>query len=238
MNSLNKIKIILLCILLVAACGRKKPRSNKDRPFIEYQYPLDSLRTPRCFIFERVDSPQIKSNRIQMITSRDNEELVIKYTLNSGRGGNRDSSVYIIESGFTTLIESYAIASKGTGSSTSKGKVVKVSDDSYHYVSEIDYPDPFNESIVSTLISTSDFVDTLSYTYQGQEIPAIRYKEKLKITTIQDGNPLLTDKMELVGESILAKNIGLVYYSAKSSYSGKTFAWRLDTIVSYPVISQ
>ena len=83
--------LIYLLILFMIGCKSNQITENK---LADYQFPLDSLISPKVFIFQRTDSLDKLSYHYQQLIKKDNQMILIRSSL--GVSEMRDSAVYSV----------------------------------------------------------------------------------------------------------------------------------------------
>jgi hypothetical protein len=219
-----------LLILLLIGCKSNRVIENK---LADYQYPLDSLISPKVFIFQRTDSLDKLSYHYQQLIKKDNQKILIRSSL--GVGDMRDSSVYFVIDKHVVLKESYMIIQdkKTNQIKASKGDIKNNEDNGLNIETKIKYVNPFYESMISTVDFKLRYDTLFSYRLFDKDLPCIRYKANLEVSIKHKYIPLIGKDINKHGEYIYAKNVGLIYYSFTDDKDKSGFSWRLKEIIDY-----
>jgi hypothetical protein len=223
--------LIFLLIPLMFSCKSNKLIDNKS--LTDYQYPLDSLITPKVFIYQRADSAEKLSYHYQQLIVKNNQKILIRSTL--GDGNMRDSSVYDLINNKLVLQETYMIMKdrKTNKIKPSKGEVLEDIDNGVNNESKFKFTNPFAETIISTVKLKSTYDTIIVYRLFGKDLDCIRYKNNMTVSIKHKYIPFIGKSLEKIGESIFAKGLGLVYYSMTDVKDKSTFSWKLKEIIDY-----
>lgn len=213
------------------SCKNNKIIDNKS--LTDYQYPLDSLITPKVFIYQRTDSAEKLSYHYQQLIVKNNQKILIRSLL--GDVNMRDSSVYNLINNRLVLQETYMIMKdrKTSKIKPSKGEILKDIDNGVNNESKFKFTNPFAESMISTLNLKSTYDTTIVYRLFDKDLNCIRYKDNMTVFIKHKYIPFIGKSLEKVGESIYAKGLGLVYYSKTDVKDKSTFSWKLKEIIDY-----
>jgi len=210
-------------------------KSNQitENKLADYQFPLDSLISPKVFIFQRTDSLDKLSYHYQQLIKKDNQMILIRSSL--GVGDMRDSSVYSVIDNHVVLKESYMIIQdkKTTQIKASKGDIKVNEDNGLNIETKIKYVNPFHESMNSTVDFKLDNDTLIKYRLFDEDLTCIKYKANMDVYIKHKYIPLIGKEIKKHGEYIYAKNIGLIYYSFFDDKDNSGFSWRLKEIIDY-----
>ena len=225
-------RLIYLLILILISCNGHKQAA--DISFHDYRYPLDSVIEPKVFIYERTDSVNFLTAHFEQLISKNNQLLLIRYSL--AEGNMRDSSVFIVSyNSNPMLLESFLLMKdkKTNLVKRSMGQIIKRTDNGSEHHSKIRYTNPFDESLISIITSNSVYDTILIFPLNDKKLDCLRFKENHTISIKHKYIPFIGKSFERSGESIIAKGIGLVYYSTTDPKTKLTYSFRLKEIINY-----
>lgn len=216
-----------LIVILLVACNIKAEENNF---LMKYQYPFSALKTPKVFVYQSVDSINLKAYICQHYFNKNGTNFFLKYTLDQSR---RDSSIFELVDGYPILRECYKIMPDRENKIEKiyQGKIEDWLNTDYKHKSKIQYSDAFGKDIVTEIVNTSIYDTTVVFDLNGENIDCIRYKDNFEFRTKHKHFSNINRSFEIEGESLYGSNLGIIYYSTKNKRSGKTSAWRLERII-------
>ena len=166
-----KIKICILISLMIGCSTKHVSNYKMD----EYQYPIDSLVSPKVFVYQRTDSAEKLTCMYQRLIQKDSQTLLI--TTQLGTSMIRDSTVYLVEKNHVSFLENYMIMqnTKTQEVRASKGEIIENEDDGVTIERKIRYENPFVKNMMNT-IEVKFRYDTITVCKVfNQDMPCIKF---------------------------------------------------------------
>jgi len=220
-------------ISIFIGCNKSNNIDVNDISLIDYHYPNDSLLTPKVFIYQRIEDSNEVSPILRQINIRNDSVFLIERRL--GQGTLRDSTVYLIENDNIQLFEIFNYAKDRESETTklSKGEIVKDYNSLTKSESKVRFTSPFNASLITKIETYSELDSILQYKYNGDLIPSLRYQDHANLWVGHKYIPFLNKSIEANSKSIIAKNIGLVFYTTHDHESNQEYSYVLKNIIDY-----
>ena len=207
--------------------------STKKSSSVEtYQYPKDSLYNAKVFTFCNLNNPKSKMNVVHHVFSENDTTFFLKYSLE--RTG-RDSSIYIKSDGEFKLSERFKVFLKGPEktNTTLQGEILECFDSYLKNKTIVEFEDVNNPDVSIRIEGLSTLDSTMIYELQGKKIESVKYFEKTQISISHKFDSFAKSSFEIEGESILGKNIGMIYFKTKNKRTGEVDSWELESIIDY-----
>lgn len=223
------LSIIFLSFVLIC-CSDKE--SENVFSLDDYKYPIESLKTPKVFVYHRMDNPLIKSFNCQQSYWKGEKRYLRRSSLGEGQ---RDSSIFIIKNGSALLQERYAIVRNNNyrQERIAKHKISMISnkDNKYELISEA--VSPFNADIITKFKYVAICDSLITRKVMGKNLICIRESYCSEYSRSNKLVPSYSLSNEITGETIYAKHLGMVSYSTLSKSTGETCTWELESIIDY-----
>ena len=227
--------LLILPILLISVSCKNINKTNIkiDNQFINsFHYPIDSLATPRVFVYQRADKPDLHyficQNRI--IKDKDTTLIVVRIGIN----GLIDSSAYFYQNKTLILKEQFRVlTSRQTNiKNLVKGEDLKYYDKGYEKNRYLKFvcPNDLYTNVVENIYSKYD--KQTIYRIFGKDIECVQFNDSI-FSFIGVSNPVELSNIEVKGISTLAKDIGLVKIEMQVKGSENKLIWKLEKIVDF-----
>lgn len=231
---MKKLLLILPILLTSVSCKYiDKTNIKIDNQFINsFHYPIDSLATPRVFVYQRADKPDLHYSICQkrIIIDKDTTLIAVRIGIN----GLIDSSAYLYKNKGLILKEQFRVlTSRQTNTKNLiKGEDLKYYDKGYEKNRYLKFvcPNDLYTNIVENIYSKYD--NQTIYRIFGKDIECVQFNDSV-FSFIGASNPVELSKIEIKGKSILAKNIGLVQIEMQVKGSENKVIWKLEKIVDF-----
>ena len=225
----------LLFIPILISCN--KTNNQVDNKFMDdYRYPIDSLTKAKVFVYQRTDSLDKLSFFLEQVKVEDNNKIFIYVRLNNVNSSQfRDSTVYYYRDKNLILKDKYTIAKdpKTNLEKVIKCQILQYSDSSKKREIKTKCSNPLKESIVTIISTTSTFVKKTTFKIFDRNVECLNMAEQVQINVNYKYIPFLGKTGEKTGESIIAKGIGMVYYSMNDKTSNQNLSLQLKEIINY-----
>jgi len=226
-------KIIYLQLVLILVSCSHTDKKIDNSIFSDYRYPLDSLVQPKVFVYQSLDSlNKLKFNFKQKIVE-DTNTIYITAAINTS-SPFRDSTTTYCRGKNYILKDSYSIEkdTKTNLEEAIKGEILDYSDSGLKREKKIkfSYPSP---SIITTIKTNSIIDKKIKFKLGSKILDCLLVKEYMSFNGRHKYIPFLGKKVELTGISVVAKGIGLVYYSTDNKLDKTRQAWQLKEIIDY-----
>lgn len=224
--------LVILLIPLMVCCKINVPKDNDI--LLKYHYPFDSLIRPKVFIYYRTDSISIKRYTYNQIIKKNNKSILISSSMAQGDWMMRDSTIFSIINGISTLSESYTILrDKETNIIKAvKGEILKNINDPYIREIIIKYSNPFNKVDFQTEIVSKCDTPSL-FKFNDHKINCVKCNDNLSISFKSNDISLSRISKYISGTSIYGLGLGLIYYTKVFEDNGKEDNWILEKIIDY-----
>ncbi|WP_289056077.1 hypothetical protein [Carboxylicivirga marina] len=224
-----RVIIIFISALIILAC---EPSKKEKVQFESYQYPSDSLRKPKVFVYHRLDNPDKKRRVVRHVYDKNDTTFLIKYSIGEQV---RDSSIFIETNGNINLHERHKIFTIESNSSsmTVEGNILERYDNGADSKTTIEFDDINNPNIIVRIEGQSTFDSTLVFNLKGTLIPSIRYQEKTKVLITHRLDSTIIKSIETEGETFFGKGMGMICLKSKDVSKNRIDTWELEMINDY-----
>jgi len=224
--------IYLLLFIIPVGCSHTVNKIDNEI-FSDYRYPLDSLVQPKVFVYQNLDGLNELSFAFKQKIVEDTNTIYITASINTS-SPFRDSTTNYCRGKDLILKDKYSIVknTKTNLEEAVKGKLLDYSDSGFKREIRIKftYPSP---SIITTIKSNSILDKKIKFKLGTKILDCLLMKEYMSIDGRPKYIPFLGKKIKMTGISIIAKGIGLVYYSMENKPDKTKQAWQLKEIIDY-----
>lgn len=227
--------IYFLIIPILISCNKTNIQVNNEY-LDEYRYPIDSLKNPKVFVYQRTDSLDIFSFFLGQLKIENGNKIYIYVRLNNDNNYQfRDSIVYYYRNKSLILKDRYTIRKDPNTNidKVVKNQILQYSDFSKKRIIKSKCPDPLNESIISIATANSIFEKKTIYKIFDRDVESLKMSEQIQFEVKHKYIPFLGKKAEMNSETVLAKSIGMVYYSANNTTTNQRNTIKLKEIIDY-----
>lgn len=227
--------IYFLFLLILISCSKTNIQVNNE--FMdEYRYPVDSLKNPKVFVYQQTDSLDKLSFFLGQMKVENGNKIYIYVKLNNDNSSKfRDSIVYYYRDKNLILKDRYTITKdpKTNIDKLVKYQILQYSDFSKKRVVKTENINPLNDSIININTATSTFEKKTTYKVFERNFECLKMNDHIQFEVKHKHIPFIGKRVEMNSESILAKGIGMVYYSINNTSLNQKYTYKLKEIIEY-----